>query len=149
VLFDKKGKRDKAIEALLSSIKISEPQGMILFYLELGDELYDLLLQLKEENEKPVFIDKILEELNKKKQKASDKPEIKKEKGQREKLNLLTSKELDILKCIARGLRNQEIADELYNSELTIKKHISNMLHKMNVRNRLSLVTKARDLSII
>ena len=140
---------DEAREALLCSVKISEPQGMILFYLELGDELYDLLLQLKEENEKPVFIDKILEELNKKKQKASDKPEIKKEKGQREKLNLLTSKELDILKCIARGLRNQEIADELYNSELTIKKHISNMLHKMNVRNRLSLVTKARDLSII
>jgi two-component system response regulator DegU len=71
------------------------------------------------------------------------------EADQKERLNLLTSKEMEILKCISRGLQNKEIADQLFNSELTIKKHISNMLNKMKVRNRLSLVTKAREIGII
>ena len=149
VLFDKKGKRAKAKEALLSSIQISAPEGMISFYVELGEELNDLLSQLKEKSENAEFIDKILEEINKIKQRVSDKPAIESRKDQREKLNLLTAKEMEILKCISEGFRNQEIADQLYNSELTIKKHISNMLNKMQVRNRLSLVKKAKEIGII
>jgi len=71
------------------------------------------------------------------------------ENAKREKLNLLTPSEIEILKYISKGLHNQEIADKLYNSELTIKKHISNMLHKMKVRNRLSLVTRAKEKGIL
>ena len=70
-------------------------------------------------------------------------------RGQKERLNILTFSEIEILKYISRGLQNKEIADELYKSELTIKKHISNMLNKMQVRNRLSLVTKAKEIGII
>ena len=70
-------------------------------------------------------------------------------RGQKERLNILTFSEIEILKYISRGLQNKEIADELYKSELTIKKHISNMLQKMQVRNRLSLVTKAKEIGII
>ena len=50
---------------------------------------------------------------------------------------------------MAEGLRNQEIASKLFNSEKTIKAHIYNMFQKMNVKNRLSLVTKAKEEGIL
>ena len=68
------------------------------------------------------------------------------EKG---KSNLLTSRELKVLECVALGLRNQEIAEKLFNSEETIKKHIYNMFQKLKVKNRLSLVTMAKEMKIL
>jgi DNA-binding NarL/FixJ family response regulator len=68
---------------------------------------------------------------------------------QKDNLNVLTRKELEVLNCIAEGMRNQEIAERLFNSEETIKKHINNMFQKMYVKNRLSLVNRAREVGII
>ena len=64
-------------------------------------------------------------------------------------LNLLTQSELKVLDCIAQGLRNQEIAEKLFNSEETIKKHIYHMFQKLQVKNRMSLVTKAKEEGIL
>jgi DNA-binding NarL/FixJ family response regulator len=64
-------------------------------------------------------------------------------------LNALTPTELKVLKCIAEGLRNREIADKLFNSEETIKKHIYHMFQKLEVKNRMSLVTRAKEEGII
>ena len=66
-----------------------------------------------------------------------------------DKLNVLSSKETEVLNCVAEGLRNKEISEKLFNSEETIKKHIYNMFQKLGVKNRLSLVTKATELSIL
>jgi LuxR family maltose regulon positive regulatory protein len=67
----------------------------------------------------------------------------------KERLIKLTPKELEVLQYIAQGLRNQEIADKLFNSQETIKRHIYNMFQKLNVKNRLSLVTKAKEEGIL
>lgn len=67
----------------------------------------------------------------------------------KENLLQLTKKELEVLVCIAGGLTNQEIAEKLFNSEKTIKAHIYNMFQKLNVKNRLSLVKKTKDLGLI
>ena len=47
------------------------------------------------------------------------------------------------------GLRNMEIADKLFISDETVKKHIYNMFQKLNVKNRLSLVAKAKKESLM
>jgi len=139
----------KALKSLKYAVDLACDGEWIRPFVETGEVIIDLLLQIKEKVKKREFIDKILDEINRNEQRTINIQVIEEKKDKREKLNLLTQKELEILKCIAQGLRNQEIADELYNSELTIKKHISNMLHKMQVRNRLSLVTKAKEIGII
>ncbi|MGD8965916.1 MAG: response regulator transcription factor [Anaerolineae bacterium] len=48
----------------------------------------------------------------------------------------LTQRELTVLKLVARGLTNQEIADELVISEWTVRTHVSNILEKLHVANR-------------
>lgn len=48
----------------------------------------------------------------------------------------LTARELDILKCVAQGMTNQEIAKKLVVSERTVRTHVSNILGKLHLANR-------------
>lgn len=48
----------------------------------------------------------------------------------------LTERELEVLKLVAQGLANQEIADQLVVSERTVRTHVSNILDKLHLANR-------------
>ena len=49
---------------------------------------------------------------------------------------LLTEREIDVLKLVAQGYSNQEIADKLSVSDRTVGKHVSNILEKLHLANR-------------
>ncbi len=51
----------------------------------------------------------------------------------------LTDQEFEIVKCVADGLSNKEIADKLFLSEGTVRNYISNILSKLNLRDRTNL----------
>jgi two-component system nitrate/nitrite response regulator NarL len=55
----------------------------------------------------------------------------------------LTARELEILRLIADGLKNQEIAKRLYLSVHTVKNHVHNILERLGVKSRWSAVTHA------
>ena len=48
----------------------------------------------------------------------------------------LTSREMDVLACIAKGFSNQDIAKALFVSEKTVKNHLTNIFRKLNVNDR-------------
>jgi len=55
----------------------------------------------------------------------------------------LTARELEVLKNVARGMSNREIADELYISENTVKNHVRNILEKLHLHSRMEAVIYA------
>jgi len=61
----------------------------------------------------------------------------------------LSQRELEVLRLIAEGLSNQEIAKRLFLSPNTIKTHSSRLFEKLDVRRRTQAVDKAKKLHII
>jgi DNA-binding NarL/FixJ family response regulator len=61
----------------------------------------------------------------------------------------LTERELEVLRLLAKGRQNKEIANELWISERTVKFHVSAILAKLAVGNRTEAVSKAAQLGLI
>src|SRR5437588_2896260 len=55
----------------------------------------------------------------------------------------LTSRELEVLRLVAKGMSNREIADQLYISENTVKNHVRNILEKLHLHSRMQAVMYA------
>lgn len=62
--------------------------------------------------------------------------------------NIVTNKQIDVIKLINKGLSNKQIAYELNISESTVKVHITNILKRMNCFNRVQMINKAKELGI-
>lgn len=61
----------------------------------------------------------------------------------------LTPREHDVLVKMADGLSNQEIAEQLFLSESTVKTHVSNILFKLDTKRRMQAVQAAKKLKIV
>jgi two-component system nitrate/nitrite response regulator NarL len=61
----------------------------------------------------------------------------------------LTPREMEVLRLMARGSRNKEIAETLTIAERTVKIHVGNILGKLNVTNRTEAVALAIKLGLL
>lgn len=64
-------------------------------------------------------------------------------------LAALTPRELDVLEAVAKGQTNSEIARSLYLAEATVKTHITHILGKLNLRDRVQMVLLAYETGLV
>ena len=83
----------------------------------------------------PSMASKLLTEFNSLVRRAEERPQVPPPE--------LTGRELEVLKLVARGMSNRDIADSLYLSENTVKNHVHNILDKLHLHSRMQAVIYA------
>ncbi len=126
------GMEDRALDCLREAVALAAPEGYERLFLDEGSELLELVIMVRDTA--PDFIDRICSSGVNKMNSLT---------------NPLRKRELEILKLIADGLSNDEIAEILFITTGTVKWHINNMFSKLGVNKRTQAVVKARRLQII
>jgi DNA-binding NarL/FixJ family response regulator len=70
---------------------------------------------------------------------------LRRETGTREVIDVLTPREIELIRLVAAGLRNKEIADKLFISEGTVKVHLHNIYKKLNVDSRMAILRYVQE----
>lgn len=149
-------KLDNKSEGLLNiynALELVTPGGFVQLFVEFGDEILELLLKLKAKKQHLKIIDVIIG-IVERKNSIFNSAKSKKQEGLKvvRKTDLdeiISSREVEVLNLVAKGLRNKEIAEILFVSDDTIKKHLYHIFQKMEVSNRTGLVSKAKELGMI
>src|SRR5579864_8638459 len=88
----------------------------------------------------PSVTKKLIEEFAKRPERTSNKSK---------QLETLTERELEVMKEVARGLTNAEIAARLHVSETTVKTHVAHLLDKLELRDRVQAVILAYESGLV
>jgi LuxR family maltose regulon positive regulatory protein len=128
-----------ALSALAEALELSEPAGFIQEFLDEGEPMRQLLVEAIRHHVKPEFAQQLLQRFSTDRIAAQPIGLV----------EPLSDREIEVLKLVAEGRSNQEIAAKLYLSLRTIKFHTSNIYGKLSVKNRTEAVAKARDLGLL
>ena len=144
----------EALEKLVQAIALAEPGGFIRPFLDLGPDMADLLARLVEQNPAQQYARQILDAFDSEKtetfrDRSDDQNRPRSSPCDEALIEPLTKREIEILTTLAKGLTNNEIADSLFISTETVKRHLSTIYGKLNVKNRHQAVISAKSIGIL
>ena len=134
------GDESQALVALNRALSLAEPEGYSRAFLDEGSVMVDLLLLARQQALYPAFVDGLLADLNNK---------APLQRGSVLLPEPLSEREMQVLQLIATGATNQDIASQLYVAVSTVKKHVSNILVKLDTPNRVQAIARARELGLL
>ena len=140
------GQKEASMEKLKASVILAKKLGFIRPFVEAGKSVMVLLNSFKDKGIALDFIDEIDHIVTKAARKQDTALHENIEVSEKV---VLTERELETLELMASGLRNKEIANALFVSEGTVKKHAYNIGKKFNTSSRVSLLNRARQLGFI
>jgi LuxR family maltose regulon positive regulatory protein len=128
---------EEAISALEQALDLAEPEGFVRIFIDEGAPLADLLRQAVARDLHAAYALHLLGAMEA--AAAAKQPLV----------EPLSARELEVLRWVAAGYSNQEIAQELVIAVSTVKKHIHNIYGKLEVGSRTQAVARAGELGIL
>ena len=148
LIFKAKQDTAAAMAELRLALSLAEPGGLIMILVNKGKPVADLLEEIvavkKRDHDAAKagfslsYAKKILSSF-----KAVSAPKI---EGL---MDPISERELEVLRLIAAGLSNREIAEKLFISLNTVKTHTKNINSKLDVNNRIKAVARAKELGLL
>jgi LuxR family maltose regulon positive regulatory protein len=150
----------EAIKALEKALVLAQSESFVRTFVDEGEPVSKLLLELLKqkgkrwESEKPELLRYVVK-LKDAFGPAAPVPVARVAATEGEALpwwyaeDPLSERELEVLQHVGRGLSNQEIADKLFLSAGTVKRHMSNIYQKLDVHSRTQALERARSLKVL
>jgi LuxR family maltose regulon positive regulatory protein len=142
-----------AITTLTQAVDLAEPEGYLRSFLDEGVAMATLLTELRDQQrtqKATPYLDTLLAAFSAASPKEGRAGQTVSHLSSKQPLlDPLSSRELEVLRLLARGASNQEIAEELVVALDTAKRHVSNILYKLGASNRTQAVMLARDLDLL
>jgi LuxR family transcriptional regulator, maltose regulon positive regulatory protein len=138
---ERRGNRTAALSDLEHALRLAEPEGYVRLFVDLGIRMHWLLGEARRRNVMPGYVGRLIATFGDPAEDGSHELPALSEP--------LSDRERDVLRLVAAGLTNREIAGMLFVSAETVKTHIGNIYGKLGVHNRVEAIARARSLAII
>lgn len=137
----------QATDAIAEALSLAEPGGYRRIFLDEGEPMTRLLRHAASRGIAPACVAKLLAAFG-----GSESAEMEAEPSPphaRPLIEPLSERELEVLRLLATGMSNPEIADELLVAVSTVRSHCKNIYGKLNVHKRWDAVQQAQELGLI
>lgn len=136
------GYEDNALQDFRRALMLAEKDYCIMPFIEYSQSMAALYEQLPEHIQEMPFVQDILSNINLQEQPQHNQSFAKVRM-------VISQREMAVLKLIAEGLSNQEIAERLFISLHTVKTHARRINAKLSVKSRTQAIIKAREVGVI
>jgi LuxR family maltose regulon positive regulatory protein len=144
LILHERAETDQALLALERALSLAEPEGYVRTFVDEGAPMAALLQEAAARGMASEYVGQLLDVLGRegigKASPRAHTPAL---------IEPLSERELEVLRLIAVGLSNPEIAEHLYVSTNTIKAHAKSIYRKLDVHNRTQAVNRARELELL
>jgi LuxR family maltose regulon positive regulatory protein len=137
-----------ARSSLLQALRLAQPEHFQRLFLDEGQPMHALLNSTLKEIQEPelaLYVRRLLEAFEREQGPATTSPVS----DASALLEPLTSQEQRVLRLLAEGASNQQIASQLVIELSTVKKHMTNLLSKLGATNRTQAVVRAREYDLL
>jgi LuxR family maltose regulon positive regulatory protein len=146
------GAEERALVALAEALALAEAQGYVRFFLDYGPPMARLLRKAAKRGIARDYVGRLLAQSGRQagedgQQVAGSAPSI--VFGLSSLVEPLSNRELEVLRLVAAGLSNQQIAQKLFIAVSTVKSHLNSVYGKLGVKNRTQAVARARELDLL
>jgi DNA-binding CsgD family transcriptional regulator len=125
---------------------MGEPEGAGAAYEQASEIIASLAAQLDPDRRTSFLASSMVQEIHRAVEALSHIPL---QKGPRQAASLLTEREVEVLKLVAEGLTNAQIAEQLVLSPLTVNAHLRSIFNKLNVNTRTAAAHQAMELGLV
>ncbi|MEZ4503548.1 MAG: LuxR C-terminal-related transcriptional regulator, partial [Dehalococcoidia bacterium] len=138
------GDDEAAMEPFAEALRLAEPEGYCRMFVAEGEPMRGLLRSAIALGHSTAYATSLLDALG-----EGDASDGRASTGASVLPEPLTAREVEILRLIAAGMRNQQIADHLVISVATVKRHIANAYGKLGVTHRTEAIVRANELRVL
>jgi LuxR family maltose regulon positive regulatory protein len=135
----------EALTFLAEALSLGQPEGFIRFFVDEGRLLAPLLRTALSQGITPEYTRKLLSIIE-----AEERCKLKRRGSALSPAHeILSEREIEVLKLLAEGLSNRQIAEKLIVSLSTAKTHIHNIMEKLEAKSRTRAIARARELKLL
>jgi ATP/maltotriose-dependent transcriptional regulator MalT len=144
-------KKERAVSALADALTLAEPEGYVRTFVDEGPQMATLLSEVlgAKQRGRPEWPPRVPAHYLRKILAALERDAAGATPSAASLSELLSARELEVLRLIATGKSNRRIATELFVSGGTIKTHINNLYRKLDAHSRTQALARARELKVL